>query len=296
MTLTASRQIYHDVPSLHALHRPAADPLVLCDQIIKKGGDCDCHARFIGWSSVRASFAIVVRVSLGCRRRRAQETPAPHDADAAIGVVDADVEIIVVLLRPPAGDDVIDVLDAQSRATRIVHLDDTRDRGPSPRLESQVPIAPHGPRRIAHVGPARIDGHVRPHAPILVRERVSPEDDGMDDDRGRTRIEGGRLAIQIHLLRSDVRLLRRSPLRRGTHPRPSRDVRIASPIPSSVEVDYPECGNHHTHRGDVVWQRIVGDEPRHVDTAIELFGGRERTGGVAFVAGGERMGGSIARR
>ena len=106
--------------------------------------------------------------------------------------------------------------------------------------------------------------------------------------RGRTRIEGGRLAIEVRVHRSDVRLLRRDIPRRGTHPRPSRDMRIAP--------HDPECGNHHTHSGDVVWQRIVGDEPRHVDTAFELLGRREGTGGIAPVAGCDRMGGSIARR
>ena len=132
-----------------------------CDQIKKVG---DCHARrSIGRISVRTSFALVVPNSNRCQRRRA------HDAAASIGVVDADVEIIVVVLHPPtAGYDVVN-LDAQPGATRIVRVDDTRDRGSAPRLESQVAIPSHGVRRIAHGGTARIDGRVRADAGILVR-------------------------------------------------------------------------------------------------------------------------------
>ena len=244
------------------------------------------------WSSVRFPFALL-RSAKGCRGRVGRHRRRAAARDAA-GVADSDRIIMGRIRHPPAGINI--ELVAPSRATRIVRLDHTRDRGSAANLESEGSIAPGGFRRRAHVGAARRDGHIRTDASILVRGRVAAKDRGVDIRRGRIGREGGRLSIQVHLPGADGGLLRRHP--RGGRPdaRPPRDVRFASSVlPLRVENDR-ERRDHRAHRGDALRERPVGDEPRHGGAHVELPRGREGTGGAAIVAGGERMGGGAARR
>ena len=122
------------------------------------------------WSSVRFPFALP-RSAKGCRGHVGRHSRRAAARDAA-GVADSDRIIMGSIIRHPPAGNIIELV-APSRATRIVRLDHTRDRGSAANLESEGSIAPGSLRRRAHVGAARRDGHIRTDASIFVRGRVA---------------------------------------------------------------------------------------------------------------------------